>query len=127
MDYQPVLDRIRAEVKPMIGKGQVATYIPELANVSPSHFGIAVVEALAAGCPVLISDEVEVQETIATAGVGEVISLDRSATSAALLRWLADEELRRETGKRARGFAAEHFDWQKIAARWLEHYERLVH
>jgi glutaminase len=44
MDYQPVLDRIHAAVKPVIGEGRVATYIPELANVSPKHFGIAVVD-----------------------------------------------------------------------------------
>jgi glutaminase len=44
MDYQPVLDRIHAAVKPVIGEGRVASYIPELANVSPGHFGIAVVD-----------------------------------------------------------------------------------
>lgn len=91
------------------------------------NFGIAVVEALAAGCPVVISDQVEVQETIAGAGVGEVIPLDRSATTAALRRWLSDDELRHKAGQQARSFAVEHFDWQKIAARWGGHYERLVH
>ena len=44
MDYQPVLDRIHAAVKPVIGEGKVASYIPELANVSPNQFGIAVVD-----------------------------------------------------------------------------------
>ena len=44
MDYQPVLDRIHAAVRPLIGEGKVATYIPELANVSPKQFGIAVVD-----------------------------------------------------------------------------------
>jgi glutaminase len=44
MDYQPVLDRIHAAVKPVIGEGKVASYIPELANVSPKQFGIAVVD-----------------------------------------------------------------------------------
>ena len=44
MDYQPILDRIDAAVKPLIGSGTVASYIPELAKVSPRHFGIAVVD-----------------------------------------------------------------------------------
>ena len=44
MDYQPILDRIHAAVKPLIGSGTVASYIPELAKVSPMHFGIAVVD-----------------------------------------------------------------------------------
>lgn len=43
MNYQPILDRIHAALKPVIGQGTVATYIPELASVSPDHFGMAVV------------------------------------------------------------------------------------
>ncbi len=44
MDYQPLLDRVHAAVKPLIGTGKVASYIPELAKVSPDHFGIAIVD-----------------------------------------------------------------------------------
>ncbi|TAG67313.1 MAG: glutaminase, partial [Burkholderiales bacterium] len=43
MNYQPILDRIHGALKPVIGQGKVATYIPELASVSPDHFGMAVV------------------------------------------------------------------------------------
>lgn len=90
------------------------------------NFGISVVEALAAGCPVIISEHVEVQEMLAGAGVGEVIAQERSAASAALSRWLEDDEHRRVAGERARTFAAEHFDWDRIAGRWADHYGRLV-
>jgi glutaminase len=44
MDYQPTLDRIYVALKPIIGEGKVASYIPELANVSPDQFGMAVVD-----------------------------------------------------------------------------------
>ena len=44
MDYQSILDRVHAAVKPIIGTGNVASYIPELAKVSPAHFGIAIVD-----------------------------------------------------------------------------------
>ena len=44
MDYQSILDRVHAAVKPIIGTGKVASYIPELAKVSPVRFGIAVVD-----------------------------------------------------------------------------------
>ena len=44
MDYQPVLDRIHAALQPVIGQGKVASYIPELANVSANQFGMAVVD-----------------------------------------------------------------------------------
>jgi glutaminase len=44
MDYQPILDRVHAAVKPIIGSGKIASYIPELAKVSPHQFGIAIVD-----------------------------------------------------------------------------------
>lgn len=44
MDYQTILDRVHTAVKPIIGSGKVASYIPELAKVSPNQFGIAIVD-----------------------------------------------------------------------------------
>jgi glutaminase len=44
MDYQQTLDRIHAALKPVIGEGKVASYIPELAGVAPDQFGMAVVD-----------------------------------------------------------------------------------
>jgi glutaminase len=44
LDYQPILERVHAAVKPVIGSGKVASYIPELAKVAPHQFGIAVVD-----------------------------------------------------------------------------------
>lgn len=44
MDYQATLERIHNALKPVIGQGKVASYIPELANVPPEQFGMAVVE-----------------------------------------------------------------------------------
>ena len=43
MDYSEVLQQIAHELKPVIGQGKVASYISELANVSPHQFGMAVV------------------------------------------------------------------------------------
>lgn len=42
MDFQAVLDDITAQIRPQLGKaGQVASYIPALARVSPLQFGMA--------------------------------------------------------------------------------------
>lgn len=42
MDFQPVLDQINTELRPLLGQGgQVARYIPALARVAPAQFGIA--------------------------------------------------------------------------------------
>lgn len=42
MNYQSILDEIALEVRPLLGRGKVAAYIPALANVDGRHFGIAV-------------------------------------------------------------------------------------
>ncbi len=44
MNHQATLDRIHAALKPIIGEGKVASYIPELATVAPRQFGMAVVD-----------------------------------------------------------------------------------
>jgi len=42
INYQLILDSICEDVKPLLSKGRVANYIPELAKVEPQQFGIAV-------------------------------------------------------------------------------------
>ncbi len=42
MNFQPILDSIDAEIRPLLGRGgQVANYIPALARVPAERFGIA--------------------------------------------------------------------------------------
>lgn len=41
MNFERILQRIASDIEPEIGKGEVARYIPPLANVDPRQFGIA--------------------------------------------------------------------------------------
>jgi glutaminase len=43
MDYQGILETIQRDIQPLLGKGRVADYIPELARASASDFGMAIV------------------------------------------------------------------------------------
>jgi glycosyltransferase involved in cell wall biosynthesis len=93
--------------------------------VLPSYqenFGIAVIEALAAGVPVIISDQVNLHRQITAAQVGAVVPANVQALADALRRWLADADLRRVSAGRARAFA-QRFDWNDIARRWTDHYQ----
>jgi len=86
------------------------------------NFGIAVVEALAAGCPVLISDQVNIHREIAAAGVGVVVQLTVESVRHELHRWMHDENLRRQAGGRGPAFVRERYDWNRIAEHWAAHY-----
>jgi glycosyltransferase involved in cell wall biosynthesis len=90
------------------------------------NFGIAVVEAMAAGCAVIVSDQVGIQSEVAKAQCGAVVPLDIAALAAAMDRWLADPERCREAGIRGREFALAAYDWNRIADRWKNHYRRLI-
>ncbi len=49
MQYQPILDRIHAEIVPTLPQGHVADYIPQLARVDQRKFGMAVFD-VEGGC-----------------------------------------------------------------------------
>jgi glycosyltransferase involved in cell wall biosynthesis len=62
------------------------------ALVLPSHqenFGFSAVEALAFGCPVLLSDRVNIWREIVTDGAGIVASDTESGTASLLQKWFA--------------------------------------
>ncbi|GAA0470928.1 glutaminase [Streptomyces sp. NPDC046215] len=44
MDYQAVLEEVAEFARPLVGRGQVADYIPALAGVDTGHFGMAVAD-----------------------------------------------------------------------------------
>lgn len=90
------------------------------------NFGLVVVEALACGVPVIISDEVNIHREVAGARVGAVVPTQVAPLAAELRRWIGDPALRAEAGARARPFVREHYDWNRIAEHWIEHYRRLI-
>lgn len=123
------LDQSVVFTGPLYGPERVAALVEADLFVLPSrqeNFGIAVVEALAAGVPVLISDQVNIHREIQQAGVGGVVRLDVDELARELNRWLSDQSLRTQAAQRAGEFARENYDWAKIAQRWVGEYERLI-
>jgi glycosyltransferase involved in cell wall biosynthesis len=90
------------------------------------NFGVVVVEALAAGTPVVVSDQVNLHPEISAAGAGGVVRLDVDALARELRAWLEDEPRRRAASERGRALVAERFDWRRIAERWAVRYRDLA-
>jgi len=86
--------------------------------VLPSYsenFGNVVVEAMAAGCPVIVSPEVGLADAVKDTGAGWVVEGDALTLGRAVARLIADPGLRRDMGARGRAAAAARFSWSAVA------------
>lgn len=90
------------------------------------NFGISVIEAMAAGRPVVVSEHVGLKEEIRNSGAGSITSLDPEAIARAIDGWLQDPAARHEAGASARACALRDFDWTVIAARWQQRYSQMA-
>lgn len=99
------------------------------AFVLPSHsenFGIVVAEAMARGCPVVVSDAVQAAEHVEDAGAGLVVPVDAPSFARALSSLLDDPAVGAQFGSAGRAYARIHFCWDRIARQILEMYEKCL-
>ncbi|MEM7064872.1 MAG: hormogonium polysaccharide biosynthesis glycosyltransferase HpsP [Cyanobacteria bacterium P01_B01_bin.77] len=99
------------------------------AFVLPSYyenFGIAVAEAMMAGKPVVISDQVHIWQDIENSQSGWVVPCDQTVLTHTLTTALADATEREWRGENGRAFAQENYGWDAIAARMIDHYHQLL-
>ncbi len=90
-------------------------------------FGLYVVEALAAGVPVVQPRVAAFAELVETSGAGSLCAPeDPQALAEALEALLLDHELRRQFRQNALRSAREHFDAQVMANRTMEVFQELV-
>jgi len=89
------------------------------------NFGIAVMEALAAGLPTVVSTEVNLADAIRQHEAGIVARTDADEFGAALVALLADEGARVGFAHRARAFAAT-YDWSVVGPQLAGMYRRAL-
>ncbi|MBL8778402.1 MAG: glycosyltransferase [Acidimicrobiales bacterium] len=89
------------------------------------NFGIVVVEAMAAGLPVVVSDETYLHGEVAAAGAGAVCRVDASSCRDALAPLVADGARRAEAGRRALALADGRFAPAAATAAMVEVYRSL--
>ncbi len=110
------------------GRAKQALYQRAEVFVLPSYsenFGITVIEALQAGCPVVVTPEVGLAPAIAAQDCGLVSAGTPEALAAALRRLLADPLLRQALARRGRHWVDAEFSWPGLAARSVEFYRSL--
>lgn len=79
------------------------------------NFGVSVIEALGVGTPVLISDQVNIHQEVAAAGVGEIVPCHVEPLALRLNAMLSDRARLAEMGLRARRWVEQTFRWDAIA------------
>jgi glycosyltransferase involved in cell wall biosynthesis len=79
------------------------------------NFGLSMVEAMAAECPIIISDHVDLASDIKQANAGLVVPPRTEETAEAISLLLGNEELSREMGSRGRQLVLEKFTWDRCA------------
>jgi len=90
-------------------------------------FGLAALEAMACEVPVIASRVGGVPEVVTDGETGclaEIGDVEKMATDAA--RLLADGELRREMGRRARASAVGRYSTDRIIPQYVDFYERIL-
>ncbi len=96
--------------------------------VLPSYsenFGNVVAEAMAMGCPVIVTPEVGIAALVAEAGAGIVSSGDPVQLAAAITALLMDGSRRRECGRRGQELATTRLSWSGVAAQTEQLYLRI--
>jgi glycosyltransferase involved in cell wall biosynthesis len=100
-----------------------------VALILPSYsenFGNVVLEAMAEGCPAIVTPEVGAAEIVRRTGGGVVLEGQPDALAAGLNKVLAQPQALRAMGEQARSAIAEQFSWQAIARSADRIYRRIL-
>jgi glycosyltransferase involved in cell wall biosynthesis len=93
--------------------------------VLPSYsenFGVAVVEAMAFGLPVVVSDQVGIHREVAEAQAGLVVPCAWEELARALTRLVRDKQLRSRMGENGKRLAQTHFSLEAVTGKLINVY-----
>ncbi|MDE2179517.1 MAG: glycosyltransferase [candidate division NC10 bacterium] len=90
------------------------------------NFGLAVAEAMAAGCPVVVSPEVALAPDIEKYGAGVVVDGEVDGLRHVLRQLLKDENRRHAMGQNGRQLILDQFTRDRVAQQMVEVYEDIL-
>jgi glycosyltransferase involved in cell wall biosynthesis len=137
-NYIPALKRLASDygvgeritfAGPIYGEDKVALLKNAALLVLPSYsenFGIAVLEAMAVGCPVVVTPEVGLADVIKKTQAGLVSEGDPKILGENLRSLLGNLQQRREMGESGQKAVREHFTWDSIAKQMEDMYRQAI-
>lgn len=113
----------------MTGEAVREAYADADVFVLPSYtenFGMTVIEALACGTAVVISDQVNIHREVAASGGGVVTKCDVVQIARAVIDLLHQPLLREEMGRVGRPWVHDNYTWPVIVGRLDEEYRQTI-
>lgn len=89
------------------------------------NFANVVIEAMACGCPVVISDKVGIYKEIADNNAGIIVKTDVESVEEGILKLLNDDKLRETISHNGKAMVEKFYDIDKVADEMIEAYERM--
>jgi glycosyltransferase involved in cell wall biosynthesis len=123
-----ILDRVTFTGM-LSGKDKLAAFNDADVFVLSSYtenFGVALIEAMACGMPVVISDRVNIWREIAAAEAGLVTKCDVDDIYRGMSILINDRELKVKLGRNARGLVAERYTWDKNIDLMIDVYAKII-
>lgn len=113
----------------LTGADKIAAYQDSDVFVLPSYsesFGMSIVEAMAAGLPVVVSKGVGISAYIKQVKAGIVVEKNEVELSGAILKILNNSDLAKKMGEAGRELIKNEFSSEKIAEKFLKEYNEIL-
>jgi glycosyltransferase involved in cell wall biosynthesis len=90
------------------------------------NFGLAAVEAMAVGCPVIVGRGVNIASEVEAYGAGWVVATEAETLASAIVKALRNPEARRGAGMAGQHLVADRYDGEAVAREMLKAYEECL-
>lgn len=113
----------------LLGNDKAAACAASDVFVLPSYaenFGMAVVEAMAAGLPVIVTKGIGISNEVKKAGAGIVIDKNENQLAEAILKILGNPDSAGRMGEAGRKLVEAEFSWPKIAEKFIKEYNKIA-
>ncbi len=90
------------------------------------NFGMSVIEAMACGLPVVISDKVGIYREVKDRNSGIIVEANTESVYKGIKKLLNDENLRKEIADKGKLFVNEFYDIDKVADKMIEEFGEIL-